>query len=218
MKQENVISLYNALSAKVANVPTLDNEAYVRTYAILNAAKYASKEASVLGGAARTLYGGLQYARRMFNSTKRFNRDVFNAGRESIKFGKRVFGRTNPSLTGKQRFKRGLKYGALNFGIGLNKAIGKNPVGAYTTVVGLPALTVGAGSLAFGGGNDETPVKPTKPIEQIKQIKQTKPIKQIYDWQNDFIGSLSKWIKDNPWLAALAFGGLGLGVGTIMSK
>ena len=46
MKQENVISLYNALSAKVASVPTLDNAAYVRTYAILNSAKYARKEAA----------------------------------------------------------------------------------------------------------------------------------------------------------------------------
>ena len=215
MKQENVISLYNALSAKAANVPTLDNEAYVRTYAILNAAKYASKEASVLGGAARTLYRGIQGTRRIFNSAKRFNRDVFNAGRDSVKFGKRVFGKTNPSLTGQQRLEMGLRYGADRFGERFKEALYKNPTGALATGYGLGGSAIGAGALAFGGGNDEKPVKPFKPIKEIKSIK---PIKQIYDWQNDFIGSLSKWIKDNPWLAALAFGGLGLGFGTIMSK
>ena len=80
MKQENVISLYNALSAKVASVPTLDNESYVRTYAILNSAKYARKEAAAFGGVAKILRAGGQGARRIFNSTKRFNKDVFNAG------------------------------------------------------------------------------------------------------------------------------------------
>ena len=195
MKQENVISLYNALSTKVASVPTLDNEAYVRTYAILNAAKYASKEASVAG----ILRGVGTGARRIFNSTKRFNKDVFNAGRGAAKYGKQVYGTANPSLSGAKRLGVGLRYGASDFGKGLKNAIKKNPKGAITTGIGLGGLGIGAGSLALGGGDDATPVKPT------------------YDWQNDFIGSLGKWIKDNPWLAALAVGGLGLGVGKMMS-
>lgn len=199
MKQENVISLYNALSAKVANVPALDNEAYVRTYAILNTAKYASKEASVLGGAAKILRAGGQGARRIFNSTKRFNKDVFNAGKSSSKFGKLIYDTTNPSLSGAKRLGVGLRYGASDFGKGFKEAIKKNPKGAIATGVGLGGLGTGAGALAFGGGDDATPVKPT------------------YDWQNDFIGALGKWVKDNPWLAALAVGGLGLGVGKIMS-
>ena len=195
MKQENVISLYNALSTKVASVPTLDNEAYVRTYAILNTAKYASKEASVAG----ILRGVGTGARRIFNSTKRFNKDVFNAGRGAAKYGKQVYGTANPSLSGAKRLGVGLRYGASDFGKGLKNAIKKNPRGAIATGVGIGGLTTGAGALAFGGGDDAAQVKPT------------------YDWQNDFIGSLGKWIKDNPWLAALAVGGLGLGVGKIMS-
>lgn len=199
MKQENVISLYNALSAKVASVPTLDNESYVRTYAILNAAKYASKEASVLGGVAKVLSAGGKGARRIFNSTKNFNKDVFNVGKGAAKYGKQVYGTANPSLSGAKRLGLGLRYGASDFGKGFKEAVKRNPVGAITTGVGLSGLTTGAGALAFGGGDDATPVKPT------------------YDWQNDFIGSLGKWIKENPWLAALAVGGLGLGVGKIMS-
>ena len=200
MKQENVISLYNALSAKVASVPTLDNEAYVRTYAILNTAKYARKEASVIGGVAKILSAGGKGARRIFNSTKRFNKDVFNAGRGAAKYGKQVYGTANPSLSGAKRLGLGLRYGASDFGKGLKEAAKRNPRGAIATGVGLGGLGTGAGVLAFGGGdNDTTPIKPT------------------YDWQNDFIGALGKWIKDNPGLAALAVGGLGLGVGKMMS-
>lgn len=195
MKQENVISLYNALSAKVASAPTLDNAAYVRTYAILNTAKYASKEASVAG----ILRGVGTGARRIFNSAKRFNKDVFNAGKESAKYGKRVYDTVNPSLSGTKRLGLGIGYGASDFGKSLKTAIKNNPRGAIATGVGLGGLTTGAGALAFGGGDDATPVKPT------------------YDWQNDFIGALGKWIKDNPGLAALAVGGLGLGVGHMMS-
>lgn len=198
MKQENVISLYNALSAKVASVPTLDNEAYVRTYAILNTAKYASKEASVLGGVAKVLSAGGKGARRIFNSTKRFNKDVFNAGKSSSKFGKLIYDTTNPSLSGAKRLGVGLRYGASDFGKGFKEAVKRNPRGAIATGVGVG--TLGTGALALGGDdNDTTTIKPT------------------YDWQNDFIGALNKWIKDNPWLAALAVGGLGLGVGKIMS-
>ena len=199
MKQENVISLYNALSAKVASVPTLDNESYVRTYAILNSAKYARKEASLFGGIAKGLSAGGRGARRIFNSTKRFNKDVFNAGRGAAKYGKQVYGTANPSLSGAKRLGMGIGYGVSDFGKGLKNAIKKNPRGAIATGVGIGGLTTGAGALAFGGGDDATQVKPT------------------YDWQNDFIGSLGQWIKDNPWLAALAVGGLGLGVGKIMS-
>lgn len=199
MKQENVISLYNALSAKVASVPTLDNAAYVRTYAILNTAKYASKEASALGGVVKILRAGGQGARRIFNSTKRFNKDVFNAGRGAAKYGKQVYGTANPSLSGAKRLGMGIGYGASDFGKGLKTAIKNNPKGAIATGVGLGGLGTGAGALAFGGGNDNTPVKPT------------------YDWQNDFMGSLGRWIKENPELAALAVGGIGLGVGKMMS-
>lgn len=197
MKQENVISLYNALSAKVASVPTLDNAAYVRTYAILNTAKYASKEASVLGGAAKILRAGGQGARRIFNSAKRFNKDVFNAGKESAKYGKQVYDTVNPSLSGTKRLGLGLGYGARDFGKGFKEAIKKNPKGAIATGVGVGGI--GAGSLALGGDDDATPIKP-----------QTQ-----YDWQNDFLGSLRRWIKENPELAALAFGGIGLGVGAM---
>lgn len=199
MKQENVISLYNALSAKVASVPTLDNESYVRTYAILNSAKYARKEAAAFGGVAKILRAGGQGARRIFNSTKRFNKDVFNAGKGAAKYGKQIYGTANPSLSGAKRMGLGIGYGVSDFGKGLKNAIKKNPRGAIATGVGIGGLTTGAGALAFGGGDDATQVKPT------------------YDWQNDFIGSLGKWIKDNPWLAALAVGGLGLGVGKMMS-
>lgn len=199
MKQENVISLYNALSAKVASAPTLDNAAYVRTYAILNTAKYASKEASVLSGAAEILRAGGQGARRIFNSTKRFNKEVFNAGKESARYGKRVYDTVNPSLSGTKRLGLGIGYGASDFGKSLKTAIKNNPRGAIATGVGLGGFGTGAGALAFGGGDDATPVKPT------------------YDWQNDFIGALGKWIKDNPGLAALAVGGIGLGVGHMMS-
>ena len=199
MKQENVISLYNALSAKVASAPTLDNAAYVRTYAILNTAKYASKEASVLGGIAKGLRVGGQGVRRIFNSAKRFNKDVFNAGKESAKYGKRVYDTVNPSLSGTKRLGLGIGYGASDFGKSLKTAIKNNPRGAIATGVGLGGFGTGAGALAFGGGDDATPVKPT------------------YDWQNDFIGALGKWIKDNPGLAALAVGGIGLGVGHMMS-
>jgi hypothetical protein len=198
MKQENVINLYNALSAKVASAPTLDNAAYVRTYAILNTAKYASKEASVFGGIAKGLRAGGQGARRIFNSAKRFNKDVFNAGKESAKYGKRVYDAVNPSLSGTKRLGLGIGYGASNFGKGLKEAIKKNPKGAIATGAGLGGVGIGAGSLAFGGDDDNvTPVKPT------------------YDWQNDFMGSLRRWIKENPELAALAFGGLGLGIGAM---
>lgn len=199
MKQENVINLYNALSAKVASVPTIDNAAYVRTYAILNTAKYASKEASVLGGIAKGLRIGGQGARRIFNSAKRFNKDVFNAGKESAKYGKRVYDAVNPSLSGTKRLGLGIGYGASNFGKSLKTAIKNNPRGAIATGAGIGGVGIGAGSLAFGGDDGATPVKPT------------------YDWQNDFIGALGKWIKDNPGLAALAVGGLGLGVGHMMS-
>ena len=197
MKQENVISLYNALSAKVASVPTLDNAAYVRTYAILNTAKYASKEASAIGGVAKILRAGGQGARRIFNSAKRFNKDVFNAGKESAKYGKRVYDTVNPSLSGATRLGLGLRYGARDFGKGLKDAIKNNPRGAIATGAGLGGVGIGAGSLAFGGDDDATQVKPT------------------YDWQNDFLGSLRRWIKENPELAALAFGGIGLGVGAM---
>ena len=197
MKQENVISLYNALSAKVASVPTLDNAAYVRTYAILNTAKYASKEASAIGGVAKILRAGGQGARRIFNSAKRFNKDVFNAGKESAKYGKRVYDTVNPSLSGTKRLGLGIGYGVSDFGKGLKTAIKNNPKGAIATGVGLGGLGTGAGALALGGDDDATPVKPT------------------YDWQNDFLGSLRRWIKENPELAALAFGGIGLGVGAV---
>jgi len=200
MKQENVISLYNALSAKVANVPALDNDTYVRTYAILNAAKYASKEASVLGGAAKILRAGGQGARRIFNSTKRFNKDIFNAGREATKYGKQVYGTANPSLSGAKRMGLGLRYGASDFGKSFKEAVKRNPRGAIATGVGVGGLGTGAGIWAFGGDdNDTTPIKPK------------------YDWQNDFMGALGRWIKDNPLLAALAVGGLGLTVGKVMS-
>ena len=207
MKQENVINLYNALSAKVASVPTIDNAAYVRTYAILNTAKYASKEASFLGsvasGIAKGLGAGARGARRTFNSAKLFNKDIFNAGREATKYGKQIYKTTNPSVSGTKRLGMGISYGASDFGKAFKEAVKKNPRGAIATGVGVGGI--GAGSLAFGGDDDEkkTPIKP-----QIKPQVQ-------YDWQNDFLGSLRRWIQENPELAAVIFGGLGLSVGAM---
>ena len=200
MKQENVISLYNALSAKVASVPTLDNEAYVRTYAILNTAKYASKEASVSG----ILRGVGTGARRIFNSAKRFNKDVFNAGKEAAKYGKQIYKTTNPSVSGTKRLGMGISYGASDFGKAFKEAVKKNPRGAIATGVGVGGI--GAGSLAFGGDDDDEKKTPIKP--QIKPKVQ-------YDWQNDFLGSLRRWIQENPELAAVIAGGLGLSFGAM---
>ena len=201
MKQENVINLYNALSAKLASVPALDNEAYARTYAILNTAKYASKEASLISGAAKILRASGQGVRRTFNSAKRFNKDVFNAGKEATKYGKQIYKTTNPSVSGTKRLGMGISYGASDFGKAFKEAVKKNPRGAIATGVGIGGI--GAGSLAFGGDDDEkkTPINP-----------QARP---QYDWQNDFLGSLRSWIRENPELAALIFGGIGLGFGAM---
>lgn len=193
MKQENVISLYNSICSKTASAPVnMNKDSLIKTYAIMDKAKYATKEAGI--GQVLTGAGGL------LKSGGRFLKDVGKAGAGATKYGKQIYKTTNPSASSWSRLGKGLSYGAHDLKSGIKSAVLNNPKGAMVGT-GLAASLGGtaAGGLAFGGSN-KLPDAPQ------------------YDWQNDFMGSLQNWIKDNPMLAAAIFGGLGVGAAGLFSR